>query len=71
MRATGASRAQAAFATGLAGAVPVIAGTVLAVAGAVVVSPLAPVARSGSSTRPAARRHRREDPATTLGLTAA
>src|SRR5262245_62461256 len=39
----GASRAQAALATGLAGAVAVIAGTALAVAGAVVGSPLAPV----------------------------
>jgi hypothetical protein len=43
MRATGATRAQAALAVGLDGAVAVIGGVVLAVAGAVAVSPLAPV----------------------------
>jgi len=43
LRAMGASRTQAALATGLAGAAPVLGGTALAVAGAVAVSPLAPV----------------------------
>jgi hypothetical protein len=43
LRAMGASRAQAALACGLAGAVAVLGGTALAVAGAVAVSPLAPV----------------------------
>jgi FtsX-like permease family len=43
LRAMGASRAQAALASGLAGAVAVLGGTALAVAGAVAVSPLAPV----------------------------
>jgi len=43
LRAMGTSRAQAALASGLAGAVAVLGGTALAVAGAVAVSPLAPV----------------------------
>jgi putative ABC transport system permease protein len=43
LRAMGASRAQAALGCGLAGAVAVLGGTALAVAGAVAVSPLAPV----------------------------
>ena len=43
LRAVGASRGQAALATGLAGAVAVLGGTALAVAGAITVSPLAPV----------------------------
>jgi hypothetical protein len=43
LRAMGASRAQAALASGLAGAVAILSGTALAVAGAVAVSPLAPV----------------------------
>ena len=43
LRAIGASRTQAALAAGLAGAVAVLGGTALAVAGAVAVSPLAPV----------------------------
>ena len=43
LRAMGASRPQAALASGLAGAVAVLGGTALAVAGAVAVSPLAPV----------------------------
>jgi hypothetical protein len=43
LRAMGASRAQAALACGLAGVVAVLGGTALAVAGAVAVSPLAPV----------------------------
>ena len=43
LRAVGASRGQAALATGLAGAVAVLGGTALAVAGAIAVSPLAPV----------------------------
>jgi FtsX-like permease family len=43
LRAMGASRAQAALASGLAGVVAVLGGTALAVAGAVAVSPLAPV----------------------------
>lgn len=43
LRAVGASRGQAALASGLAGVVAVLSGTALAVAGAVAVSPLAPV----------------------------
>jgi hypothetical protein len=43
LRAIGASRAQAALASGLAGAVAVLGGTALAVVGAFAVSPLAPV----------------------------
>jgi hypothetical protein len=43
MRALGATRAQAAFAISLDGTVAVLAGMALAVAGAVAVSPLAPV----------------------------
>jgi FtsX-like permease family len=43
LRAMGASRAQAALATGLAGAVAILGGTALAVVGAFAVSPLAPV----------------------------
>jgi hypothetical protein len=43
LRAMGVSRPQAALASGLAGVVAVLGGTVLAVAGAVAVSPLAPV----------------------------
>ena len=43
LRALGASRGQAALAAGLPGAIPVLGGTVLAVAGALALSPLAPV----------------------------
>jgi len=43
LRALGATRAQAALAAGLPGTIPVLGGAVLAVAGAVAVSPLAPV----------------------------
>lgn len=43
LRALGATRGQAALAAGLPGAIPVLGGTVLAVAGAVALSPLAPV----------------------------
>ena len=43
IRALGATRAQAALAAGLPGVIPVLGGTVLAVAGAVAISPLAPV----------------------------
>ena len=43
MRALGASRAQIALAVGLPGVVAVLCGTVLAVAGAIALSPLAPV----------------------------
>ena len=43
LRATGASRAQGALAVGLAGAVAVLGGMMLAVAGAIAVSPLGPV----------------------------
>jgi hypothetical protein len=43
MRAVGASRAQAALAVGLDGAAGVVGGMALAVAGAVAISPLAPV----------------------------
>jgi|HubBroStandDraft_2_1064218.scaffolds.fasta_scaffold07744_2 hypothetical protein len=43
LRALGATRGQAALAVGLPGTIPVLGGTVLAVAGAVALSPLAPV----------------------------
>ena len=43
IRALGATRAQAALAAGLPGVIPVFGGAMLAVAGAVVISPLAPV----------------------------
>ncbi len=43
LRALGATRGQAALAAGLPGAIPVLGGAVLAVAGAVALSPLAPV----------------------------
>src|SRR6266705_31318 len=43
MRALGASRGQAALAAGLPGAIPVLGGAILAVAGALALSPLAPV----------------------------
>ena len=43
IRALGATRAQAALAAGLPGVIPVLGGVILAVAGAVAVSPLAPV----------------------------
>src|ERR1700735_3606459 len=43
MRALGASRAQIALAVGLPGVIAVLGGTVLAVAGAIALSPLAPV----------------------------
>ncbi len=43
LRALGATRGQAALAAGLPGAVSVLGGTVLAVAGAIALSPLAPV----------------------------
>jgi len=46
LRAMGASPAQIALVTGLAGAVAVIAGTVFAAAGAIV-SPLAPATKLG------------------------
>jgi putative ABC transport system permease protein len=42
-RALGATRAQAALVAGLPGVIPVLGGVILAVAGAVAVSPLAPV----------------------------
>jgi ABC-type lipoprotein release transport system permease subunit len=43
LRALGATRGQAALAAGLPGAIAVLGGTVLAVAGAIALSPLAPV----------------------------
>jgi hypothetical protein len=43
IRALGATRAQAALAAGLPGVIPVLGGAILAVAGAVAISPLAPV----------------------------
>jgi putative ABC transport system permease protein len=43
LRALGATRGQAALAAGLPGAIPVLGGVVLAVAGAIALSPLAPV----------------------------
>jgi putative ABC transport system permease protein len=43
IRALGATRAQAALAAGLTGVIPVLGGAILAVAGAVAISPLAPV----------------------------
>ncbi|MDX6392142.1 MAG: putative transport system permease protein [Streptosporangiaceae bacterium] len=43
VRALGASRAQAALAMSLPGAIAILSGTILAVAGAIVLSPLAPV----------------------------
>jgi len=43
IRALGATRAQAVLAAGLPGVIPVLGGAILAVAGAVAISPLAPV----------------------------
>jgi len=43
IRALGASRGQAALTAGLPGSIPVFGGTILAVAGAIALSPLAPV----------------------------
>jgi hypothetical protein len=43
LRALGATRGQVALAAGLPGTIPVLGGTVLAVAGAIALSPLAPV----------------------------
>jgi hypothetical protein len=53
LRALGGSRAQIALAASLPGVAAILGATILAVAGAVVLSPLAPSARYASSIRPA------------------